>query len=336
MSLFVCLIATGIVAYPGRSMPDLSVGGQAVIEGVMMRSTDRVSTAVRRSDGTIEVRNEDFVPISKRKKFFGIPIVRGAISFVEMLIIGIRSLNYSAEVAAADIEREQGKDVEADKPASSTSTMLILTAVAAIALGVGIFFFLPLWFSSLLHVKKDALSFNLVAGVFRVAMFLVYIWAISHFNDLRRVFQYHGAEHKSIWAFESGKDLLPEEAQKFTTRHPRCGTSFILIVAILAIIIYSISDTIYAVVTGAPPTLPMRFLVHFSLLPLVAGGSYELLKLSGRTRENMITKIFISPGLWLQAMTTREPSLDQLEVAIVALKNSLRMEGQSEKVIIEK
>jgi len=316
-------------------MPDLSVGGQAVIEGVMMRSTDRISTAVRRMDGSIDVHNEDFVPITKRNKFFGLPIVRGAISFVEMLIIGIKTLNYSAEVAAVDVEKDQGKDVD-EKPSSKTSTMLFVTAFVALALGVGVFFFLPLWFSSLLHVNKDALSFNLVAGVFRVSMFLVYIWAISFFSDLKRVFQYHGAEHKSIWAFEMGKDLLPEEAQKFTTRHPRCGTSFILIVALFAIIIYSISDTVFAIVTGAPPTLPVRFLVHFSLLPLVAGGSYELLKLSGRTRDNAITKVFIKPGLWLQAMTTREPSLDQLEVAIVALKNSLRMEETTEKVVIEK
>jgi uncharacterized protein YqhQ len=316
-------------------MPDLSVGGQAVIEGVMMRSTDRVSTAVRRADGSIEVKNQDFVPISKRNKFFGLPIVRGAISFVEMLIIGIRSLNYSAEVASVDVDDDGGELDEGGKPSSSMSLMLILTVVVAMAIGILVFFFLPLWFSSLLHVKKDALSFNLVAGVFRVVMFLGYVWMISFFRDFKRVLQYHGAEHKTIWAYETGKDLMPDIAQTFTTRHPRCGTSFVLIVAILAIIIYSISDTVYGVVTGGPPALLTRFMIHFSLLPFVAGISYELLKLSGKTRENAFTKFLIAPGLWLQALTTREPSLDQLEVAIAALKNALRMEEQPARVAVE-
>lgn len=307
-------------------MPDLSVGGQAVIEGVMMRSTDRISTAVRRADGTIEVKNDDFIPISKRKKLFGIPIVRGAISFIEMLAIGIKSLNFSAETAARDIEIQEGKATEDDKPTKSTSLMLVATVVLALALSIGIFFYLPLQFASLLNINREAFVFNISAGAIRVIMFLLYVWAISFFKDFKRIFQYHGAEHKSIWAYESGKDLTPEIADKFTTRHPRCGTSFILIVALLAIITYSISDSIYAYVTGAPPELHMRFLVHFSLLPLVAGGSYELLKLSGKTRENPITKFFTAPGLWLQSITTNEPSHDQLEVAIAALKNALRMD----------
>ena len=215
------------------------------------------------------------------------------------------------------------------------SLMLFLTVVVAMAIGIGVFFFLPLWFSSLLHIKKDALSFNLVAGSIRVLMFLGYVWAISFFKDFKRVFQYHGAEHKSIWAFESGKDLIPDIAQTFTRRHPRCGTSFVLIVAILAIVVYSVSDTLYSIITGAPPTLITRFLVHFSLLPLVAGSSYELLKLSGRTRESKVTKFFIAPGLWLQALTTREPTLDQLEVAIAALKSALRMEDTPAKIAVE-
>jgi uncharacterized protein YqhQ len=316
-------------------MPDLSVGGQAVIEGVMMRSTDRISTAVRRIDGTIKVRNDDFVPLSKRNKFLGLPIVRGVVTFVEMLAIGIKSLNFSAEIAAMDVDIQEGKASDDGKPSSSMSLMLLLTVVVAMAIGIVVFFFLPLWFSSLLHVKKDALSFNLVAGTIRVLMFLGYIWGISFFKDFKRVFQYHGAEHKSIWAYESGKNLTPELAQTFTTRHPRCGTSFILIVALLAIIVYSISDTLYAIITGAPPTLLTRFLVHFSLLPLVAGASYELLKLSGRTRESRVTKLFIAPGLWLQALTTREPTLDQLEVAIAALTNAVRMEEVPTKIAVE-
>lgn len=317
-------------------MPDLSVGGQAVIEGVMMRSTDRISTAVRRADGSIDVKNNDFIPISKRKKLFGIPIVRGAISFIEMLVIGIKSLNFSAEVAARDIEIQEGKDPGDEKPSKSTSVMLVLTVVLAMAISIVVFFYLPLQFASLLEVKKEALMFNLAAGAIRVLMFLGYVWAISFFKDFKRIFQYHGAEHKSIWAYESGRDLTPENAKEFTTRHPRCGTSFILIVAILAIIIYSISDTFYAQITGAPPTIHIRFLVHFSLLPLVAGGSYELLKLSGKKRDHAITKFLTAPGLWLQAVTTNEPSDDQLEVAMTALKNALRMEETPVEAAVEK
>jgi len=300
-----------------------------------MRSTDRISTAVRRADGTIEVKNEDFVPLSKRHKILGLPIVRGAVSFVEMLVIGIKSLNFSAAAASIDIEKAEGKDVSEDKPSKSTSVLLGFTVLIALLLASLIFFFLPLWFSTLLNVKKDALVFNLVAGGIRVTMFLAYVWAISFFSEFKRVFQYHGAEHKTINTYEDGADLTPESAKTFSTRHPRCGTSFILIVALFAIIVYSISDTVFAAVTGAAPTLIQRFLIHFSLLPFVAGGSYELLKLSGKTRDNGFTKTLIRPGIWLQSLTTREPSLDQLEVAIASLENALRMEKDEKKVGIE-
>jgi uncharacterized protein YqhQ len=145
------------------------------------------------------------------------------------------------------------------------------------------------------------------------------------FKDFRRIFEYHGAEHKSIWAYEMKDDLTAIAAKKYTTLHPRCGTSFILIVALFAILIFAIADTIYQLTTGQPPILGIRFLIHFSLLPLVSGGSYELLKLSGKTRDNAFTKVLIKPGLWLQLITTKEPSLDQLEVAVVAVRASLGM-----------
>ena len=303
-------------------MPDLNVGGQAVIEGVMMRSEDRISTAVRRANGEIEVKSEDFISLTKRNKILGLPIVRGAVSLVEMLSVGIRTLNFSASIAAEDIDIAEGKE-----PAKKSNNIVMgITAIIAFAVGIGIFFFLPLLFSSLLGVSKQALSFNLVAGVIRVAMFLLYVWGISRFGEFRRVFEYHGAEHKSIYAYESGDELIPERAAKYTRLHPRCGTSFILIVAIFAILTYSVSDTVFYLITGYPPALLTRFLLHFSLLPIVAGLSYELLKLSGKTRDNKLTKIMIQPGLWLQRITTQEPDLSQLEVALYALKSSLRME----------
>jgi uncharacterized protein YqhQ len=309
-------------------MPDLAVGGQAVIEGVMMRSDDRIATAVRIPSGEIKVKTEPFTSLTKKRKILGRPIIRGAVSFIEMLVIGIKSLNFSADVAVAEIEKEEAAkkgEVYKERSKKSNSLLLGATVVFALGLGVLIFFFLPLALSTMLNIEKGALAFNLVAGVIRVIFFLVYVWAISLISDFKRVFAYHGAEHKSIFAFESGAKLIPEDVKNYPRRHPRCGTSFILIVAIFAILIYSISDTIYALTVGHAPELLTRFSIHFSLLPLVAGASYELLKLSGKTRESKITRILISPGLWLQGITTKEPSHDQLEVAIVALETVMNI-----------
>lgn len=306
-------------------MPDLNVGGQAVIEGVMMRSPERVSTAVRKADGDVVVKNQEFISLTKRNKILGLPLLRGIISFVEMLVIGIKSLNFSAEVAVNEAERLKGKQEKNSVFKSDTfkNMYFTLTVVFALAVGIGIFFFLPLWFSQLSGVKRQALSFNLVAGAFRVALFILYVWGISRIGEFKRIFQYHGAEHKSIYTYESGRELTLENVREYGTRHPRCGTSFILIVAVFAILVYSVSDTIYYLLTGVPPTLFRRFAIHFCLLPLVAGVGYELLKLSSKTSHNRIVKFLIAPGLWIQRITTQEPSDDQLEVAIVALQNAL-------------
>ncbi len=201
--------------------------------------------------------------------------------------------------------------------------MIALSMVFALAVGVAVFFFLPLWIASLLGFGKDALSFNLIAGAVRIAIFLGYVSLLSYFKDFRRIFEYHGAEHKSIWAYENQESLTPENAKKYTTLHPRCGTSFILIVALFAILIFAIADTLFQVITGNPPQIFVRLALHFSLLPLVAGGSYEILKASARSCKNPLVRALIKPGLWLQLITTKEPSLDQLEVAIVAVKASL-------------
>lgn len=310
-------------------MPDMNVGGQAVIEGVMMRSKDKVATAVRIPSGEILVKTEDYTSLAARKKILNLPILRGAVAFVEMMVLGIRTLNFSAEIAMKEVEKqeaaEKGEQFE-NKNKKTNAFWLGFSVVAALGLGIFIFFFLPLAISNLFSIDKNAVGFNLVAGAIRLAMFLVYIWGISLFDDFRRIFQYHGAEHKSIYAYESGDELTPERAACHTRLHPRCGTSFILIVALLAILTYAISDTVYAIVAGHPPMLLHRFGLHFSLLPIVAGTSYELLKLSGKTRDNALTRILIRPGLWLQKITTKEPSMDQLEVGIVALEAALGIE----------
>jgi uncharacterized protein YqhQ len=247
-----------------------------------------------------------------------------------MLILGIRTLNFSAEVAIEEAEKEEaakeGREFVSQKK-KRNSVLLVVTAIFAMAVGIGIFFFLPLKaaeaVSSLFGFSKDAVAFNLIAGAVRLILFLAYVWAISLYGEFRRVFEYHGAEHKSIYTYEMGQELTPEQASGQTRFHPRCGTSFILIVALLAIMIYSISDSIYAIIMGYAPALMTRFGIHFSLLPLVPGSSYELLKLSGKTRDNAVTRVLIKPGLWLQKITTQEPSMDQLEVAIAALEASL-------------
>lgn len=314
-------------------MPDLNIGGQAVIEGVMMRSKDKISTAVRIPNGEIVIKTEDYHSLATRYKIFNIPLLRGAVAFIEMMIIGIKTLNFSADIAMQESDKEEaeqsGKEYKKEEK-KSNGWMLALSALFAISASIVIFVFFPIWISDLCGFKKDALTFNLFAGLIRVTIFVSYVWIISFFKDFKRIFEYHGAEHKSIYAYEMGEDLKADRAALHTRLHPRCGTSFILIVALLAIFIYAISDTIFTLITGIFPEWYMRFAVHVSLLPLVAGTSYELLKLSGKTRDNAITKILIQPGLWLQRITTKEPSLDQIEVALAALKASL---GLSEEEI---
>ncbi len=307
-------------------MSEFNVGGQAVIEGVMMRSIDRVATAVRIPSGEILIKSEEYQALAQRYRLLNMPILRGAVAFVEMLIIGIKTLNFSADVAVREAEKEEaqkkGESFE-DTKKHRSSLMVGLTALAALAFGILIFFFLPLAISTLFNVDKNAVSFNLIAGGVRITIFLFYVWGISFFKDFQRVFEYHGAEHKAIFTYEMKSDLTPENARTFSRFHPRCGTSFILIVALFAIIIYAFSDTLYAVITGQPPSLLTRFALHFSLLPLVAGSSYELLKFSARKRDNRIVNALIQPGLWLQRITTKEPNLEQLEVALVALESAL-------------
>lgn len=309
-------------------MPDLAVGGQAVIEGVMMRSDDRIATAVRIPSGEILVKSEEYKPFASRYKFLKIPIIRGIITFFEMLIIGIRTLNFSADIAVREVEKEkaesEGKEYTHSEK-STSSFVLVGTAAIAVTIGIVVFFFIPLAISTFFGFEKDAVTFNFLAGLIRVTLFIGYVWGISHFSEFKKVFQYHGAEHKSIFAFENGEDLTTDNVQRYPRLHPRCGTSFILIVALFAILVYAISDSVYFLTVGEAPNLWQRFALHFSLLPVVAGTSYELLKLSGKTRDNAITKFLIKPGLWIQKITTKEPSPAQMEVAIVALESALGM-----------
>jgi uncharacterized protein YqhQ len=304
---------------------DRSVGGQAVIEGVMMRSPRRIATAVRKPDREILTKNEPYIALSKRYKLLNIPVLRGAFSFFEMLLIGIKTLNFSADVAFKEAEKAgKGPDWQCSR-AGRIKNGFILVGIFVLSFGLAlvIFFALPLFLTEVMGLSKNALSFNCVAGLIRVCFFLAYLWVISQWKEIKRILEYHGAEHKSIYAYEAGDELSIENARKYSTHHPRCGTSFLLIVVILAVLLFAIADTIVGITIGHTPTLWQRFITHFSLLPLLGGIAYELLKLSGKKHDNRYIRWLATPGLWLQKMTTQEPDDSQLEVAIVALKGAL-------------
>jgi uncharacterized protein YqhQ len=305
---------------------DQAVGGQAVIEGVMIRSPHRIATAVRTSRQKIVTMNTPYIPLAKRYKYLNVPVVRGALSFFEMMIIGIRALNFSADVALEDVQRtEKGDDWQRTR-GEKVKDGLILAGMIILAVGLatGIFFALPLFLTEVMGFSKTALAFNVTAGGMRVGLFVLYLWIISQWKEIKRLLEYHGAEHKSIYAYESGDALTVGNVRAYSTHHPRCGTSFLLIVVIIAIFLFAIADTLVELKLGHRPTVVQRFATHFSLLPLLGGISYELLKLSGKKRDNKYVQWLTAPGLWLQRITTREPDDAQMEVAIVALKDALK------------
>lgn len=316
-------------------MANINVGGQAVIEGVMMRSAERIATAVRTSDGAVQVKTENYRSYTQRIKALGWPFLRGVVTFLEMTVIGTKTLMFSADTAVVDAEKQEAAErgeVYKEEEKKSNKLTLALTVAFSLAMGIGLFVFLPLWVASLTGTERDALAFNLVAGGVRTTILIGYMSALLLSKEFKRIFEYHGAEHKAITAWENNSELVPEKVARFTRFHPRCGTSFLLIVALLSVLVYALADTAFAEITGAPPTLLQRFPFHFSLLPLVAAISYEALRFSGKTADNPITKILIQPGLWLQRITTREPDHTQLEVAIVALEEALAKEDSALQV----
>jgi len=280
----------------------ISVGGQAVIEGVMMRSPTYYATAVRTPQGRIVIQKNRYVALTHRFKFLNIPVIRGALNLVEMMWIGIQSLSYSASQAVEE---------ETKNPKSRVGASLSILGSIVFALGVGfvLFFLLPLWLTENLPIENGVV-FNLVDGVFRLTIFLGYIILIAQWKEMKRIFQYHGAEHKTIYAFENGKDLTVDNARPFTTLHPRCGTSFLIVVMLVSIVVFAM--------LGKPHTWGDR-LVRFAMIPLIGGISFEFIKLSAKEKIARYIGPAVWPGLTLQRVTTREPSDDMLEVAIAAL-----------------
>ncbi len=290
-----------------------SVGGQALIEGVMMQNGDRVAVAVRRTnDGKIVVRD---LPTSKRLRRLGeIPFVRGLFRLYDMLSLGIRALNMSARIAYPD----QEEDLQ-------SGWGMLITAVAVI-IAVGAFVVLPLYIVNNIPPLRagNAIIFNLVEGVIRIIFFLVYIFAISRMKDIHRVFQYHGAEHKSVYTYEAGEELTVENARKHTTLHPRCGTAFLMIVLVISILVFSLAGN---------PALWLKILSRLLLLPVVAGVSYEVLRFGGKEYENhWWVRMLVKPGLWLQLITTAEPTDDMLEVALTSIKRVTAPVGTAQEI----
>jgi uncharacterized protein YqhQ len=298
------------------SEQQFSVGGQAVIEGVMMRSPTYYATAVRTPQGTIVIQKTRYEALTHRFRFLNIPIARGAINLVEMMWIGISSLSYSASQAA-----DENSDPKPKKTAGSN--LMILGSVAfALAAGFGLFFYLPLFLTELTGVQ-GSLAFNLVDGVFRLAIFFGYLLAISRWKEMQRIFQYHGAEHKTIYVYENGQDLTVANARPYTTLHPRCGTSFLLFVMLVSIFVFAL--------LGKPETWGDR-LTRFAMIPVIGGISYEFIRLSAKEKFARFLKPAIWPGLMLQKVTTSQPADDMLEVAIAALEACLDYENVTLKI----
>ena len=291
------------------------VGGQAVIEGVMMRSPKSFTVAVRKSDGQIVIKKQPYIALTERFRFLKTPIIRGAVVLIESLYLGIKALSFSAEEAMDEEnpETETFGSKKEKKEGIFVTFWLILSLLMGFALALFIFFYLPLVLVELTGVKGGFL-FNLIDGLIRITFFIIYIWAISLWKSMRRVFEYHGAEHKSIFTFEAGEDLTPENTEKYSTRHPGCGTSFLLIVMVISILVFMF--------LGRPHGISGR-LTRLLFIPLIGGISYELTRLSRKKKDSKIVKILFAPGLWLQKITTKEPDEKQLEVAIAALKSAL-------------
>jgi uncharacterized protein YqhQ len=298
---------------PTKKEEPIRVGGQAVIEGVMMRSPQSMAIAVRKPNGEIVVKRKGLTFFSEKTFFAKVPLVRGVIALLSALILGIQALNFSANQALSEEVKE-----------ASPWTMG-LTFTVALCFGIFLFFLVPLFLTKWLRFAIPKLSesgflFNLVDGIIRLMIFLIYLWFISFFKEIQRIFQYHGAEHKSVFAYEYGEELMIDRVKGYSRLHPRCGTSFLMIVMVVSILVFAL----------IPHHLSFGYKVasRVVFIPFIAGISYEVIRFTDRKRENKGIQYVIKPGLWLQRLTAHEPSEAQIEVAIRALQEVLKLEGR--------
>ena len=301
------------------------VGGQAVLEGVMMKAGERTVTSCRKEDGSVYVNDATFTSVRKKHKILNIPILRGVINFVEMMILSVKTLSASAD--ALEIEDEEGKCEKWLKKHLGirlTDVIMIIGTVLGIALSLFLFMFLPNFFSSIIDKYiaggKLGLWTAVLEGFVKIVIFIAYLWLVSLIPDIKRTFMYHGAEHKSIACFEAGADLTPENAKEYTRFHPRCGTSFMFFMILLGIfaglfvkmLLPGLNTFVYTA-------------IRLLILPIVVGLGYEFIMFAGK-HDNFITRALSAPGLWVQRITTKEPTLDMLEIAIISIKCALRDE----------
>jgi uncharacterized protein YqhQ len=290
-------------------MPFLPVGGQAVVEGVMMRAPSKIAVAVRRGDGSLAYMDQAYESVTRRYKILGLPVVRGAVSLFETMYLGIVALNFSADEAAKDEPVQEG-----EKAAGGLHPMLQgATILFSLALGVFLFVVLPARLTSWLGFH-DHVGFGLVDGLFRLLAFVLYLSLISQWKEMARVLGYHGAEHKAIHAVEAGVPLTPENVQAFPRLHPRCGTTFLFLVVLVSIIVFTF--------IGKPANVGQH-LLRVACMPLIAGVAFEFIRLSGKYFENPVVRALAWPGMQFQRLTTREPDLDMCAVAIASLEKVL-------------
>lgn len=303
------------------------------MEGVMMRSPNNITIAMRKKDKSIKVYKKKYNTLTQRFKGLNIPIIRGVINLFEMMVIGAKAVNISAnEMLEDELTPKEKAKLKKQKRTWETKlleyVMFVTSLIFAIALSIFLFKFLPLWITTYLeskfqYLKENYFVFNLIDGGLKMFMFLAYIWVLSLMPSFKRIFEYHGAEHKSIFTYENKLALDTKNAKKQSRFHPRCGTSFILIVFVISIMVYT--------VLPKQEDFLKNLTVRIGFLPLIAGISYEYLKISAKYSKNIIVKGIVTPGLWFQRLTTREPNTKQLEVGLKSLKEALIMENKNSK-----
>lgn len=298
-----------------------NVGGQALIEGVMMKDRQKTAIAVRKLDGEIIVKESSSRGFTEKYKINKIPFLRGAITLIETMFTGFKSLNFSAEFF--EVEEDKNKEDKFEKfmrkifKDKAENIIMFFSIVIALLISIGVFMVLPTFIVQIFNpLVSSNLTLNIIEGLVRITMFVSYVLIVSKLKEIRRVFQYHGAEHKAIYTFEAEEDLTVENAKKHTTLHPRCGTNFVFIVMMVSIVTFSFFSW---------PDPLLRAATRIALLPLIAGISYEIIKLAGKV-DNPIMRVINYPGLMLQKLTTKEPDERQLEVALVALKAAVGMD----------
>jgi uncharacterized protein YqhQ len=301
------------------------VGGQAVLEGVMMRSPHAWAIACRKPSGEVATHSEPLERLSEKRKWMAWPVIRGAVTLGHAMSLGFRALKFSANVALDELQPEPAPEKE-KKKLEITGWMAAVNIIISVGFFIFMYKFLPLLAAT--EMKRvnplfgEQIVFNLVDGVIRIALFLLFIWGVSLWSDIHRVYEYHGAEHKTVYAFENGDPLETASVQKYSTFHPRCGTSFLMTVMLISIMVYILVSAVIPVTT-----FWAKFGMRIALLPVIAGVSYEIIRFAARHRGSLFA-LMTAPGLWLQRITTQPPSDAQAECAIIALDHAMALEKE--------